>query len=268
MTGSSQPEWQRSSIGITPLTVRPRPGSRRVKKFDVVGTGTARAEKQAINGAQVNIIFPGIGDRGGEGGAEGGGSSGSRQAAAGRVCSVCTRASADYSCPRCLIGYCSSKCYKVRHHCSSSCLCNNELCIYQYTTAVPTCFQYQLSAVYVSGFLFTSVGCHVICEGRPLQRVSRKRSIVLVALSGDCFAMGVEKREGTLFRCFASLWMRKNLTTAVTSTTAPAVPGGRRTVPFSDRPWTTPCIPWCMKIFFHQRSRQGPQKHKIIPLRT
>lgn len=116
MTGSSQPEWQRSSIGITPLTVKPRAGSRRVKKFDVVGAGTARAEKQASNGAQVNIIFPGIGDRGGEEGVEGGGSSGSRQAAAGRVCSVCTRASADYSCPRCLIGYCSSKCYKVRHH--------------------------------------------------------------------------------------------------------------------------------------------------------
>ncbi|CAM9517178.1 unnamed protein product [Ectocarpus sp. 4 AP-2014] len=31
----------------------------------------------------------------------------------GRVCSVCARASADYSCPRCLVGYCSSKCYKV-----------------------------------------------------------------------------------------------------------------------------------------------------------
>ncbi|CAM9785051.1 unnamed protein product [Ectocarpus sp. 6 AP-2014] len=36
----------------------------------------------------------------------------------GRVCSVCARASADYSCPRCLVGYCSSKCYKVH---GSSC---------------------------------------------------------------------------------------------------------------------------------------------------
>ena len=134
MTGSSPPKWQRSSIGITPLTVRPRPGSRLAKKYDVVGTGTPPAEKRASNGAQVNIIFPGIGDKGREEGAEGRGSSGSRRAAAGRVCSVCTRASADYSCPRCLVGYCSSKCYKVRHRvgCATSSRCYIRLVLYRY----------------------------------------------------------------------------------------------------------------------------------------
>lgn len=99
----NQKQWQRSSIGITPVTVRPRPGTRRIKKQDVVGTEiiTKNAHPHALGGA---------GAAGGrrEGGTEG----------AGRVCSVCARASADYSCPRCLIGYCSSNCYKVR--CPSS----------------------------------------------------------------------------------------------------------------------------------------------------
>lgn len=98
----NQEQWQRSSIGITPVTVRPRPGTRRIKKQDVVGTEiiTTKAHPHALRGA------------GAAGGSRESGTEGT-----GRVCSVCTRASADYSCPRCLIGYCSSNCYKVR--CSS-----------------------------------------------------------------------------------------------------------------------------------------------------
>lgn len=141
MTDSSQPEWKRSSIGITPLTVRPRAGSRRIKKFDVVGTGTT--EQQASNGAHVNIIFPGVSDRGGGAGT-------SLQADGRRVCSVCTRASADYSCPRCLIGYCSSKCYKVRY--SSSCVTRSSI-LYRFfyrrqSRPLPVRYRYIFSLIF------------------------------------------------------------------------------------------------------------------------
>ena len=285
MTGSSQPDWQRSSIGITPVTVRPRPGSRRVKKFDVVGTGTARAEKQAIGGAQVNIIFPGIGDRGGGVRAEGGGSSGSRQAAAGRVCSVCTRASGDYSCPRCLIRYCSSKCYKVRHH-SSSCLCatTSSVCIRQhhlhlFSTNFP---QYEAFCCHICCFL---VGCHVIYKGGGAgatadhcNKSAGSAASFWLRVRATALQWVSEKREGTLFCCCVSVGAQQlnnssyqyNCPYCYCCCTSSCT---LRThlVPFSDRTVPGPlhtCTHIRTKIFFHQRSRQGPQKHKIIPLRT
>eukprot|EP00903_Cladosiphon_okamuranus_P010889 g10285.t1 len=124
--------WQRSSIGITPLTVRRRAGLRRVTKIDVAGA-TLPAAAAGIN--QVSSHTPLItapARRAGEGAGISGdvvlsSSSSTRPLAAGkaggtvgvsRVCSVCARASADYSCPRCLVGYCSSKCYKAH---GSSC---------------------------------------------------------------------------------------------------------------------------------------------------
>lgn len=131
---TQQPKWRRSSIGITPLTIRPRAGRVHVKKLNIrgapVSAGAAVAEDAPAPGVHgradtypssnpAEIIVP---SRAGEAGADGlapSSSLSSRQLAAvgaggtGRVCSVCARASADYSCPRCLIGYCSSNCYKV-----------------------------------------------------------------------------------------------------------------------------------------------------------
>lgn len=131
MSGSTEQDqkWQRSSIGITPLTVRPRAGQRRVNKFDLTGdtlSGPAAPDVQGQSGSERSSTNPLIvaparpGE--GEGRAEGVvlSSSSTRPfavegtgVAGARVCSVCARAVADYSCPRCLIGYCSSKCYKV-----------------------------------------------------------------------------------------------------------------------------------------------------------
>lgn len=114
MNGSTTQEkksiWQRSLIGITPVTVRARLGSRRVQKFDL--GSTPAGDQPSADDKNFRVIVPGVGGEGG-GWAAGGSSSASRRLVAGRVCSVCARASADYSCPRCLIGYCSSKCYKV-----------------------------------------------------------------------------------------------------------------------------------------------------------
>lgn len=136
MTDSTKKDrkWQRSSIGITPLTVRPRAGQRRVSKFDVTGDnlpGPAAPEVQGQSGGSTRrsnplIIAPASAAGEGDGRAERvvltSSSASSSAAVAGRapgarVCSVCTRASADYSCPRCLIGYCSSTCYKVSSLC-------------------------------------------------------------------------------------------------------------------------------------------------------
>ncbi|CAN0378528.1 unnamed protein product, partial [Ectocarpus sp. 8 AP-2014] len=123
---TQQQEWRRSTVGITPLSVRPRAGQRRVKKYDVEGAAVAAAVSGAeasppmAAGAQgkkdatdksneLRVVVPG------RAGAEGDGVTLAAAGAGrgGRVCSVCARASADYSCPRCLVGYCSSKCYKV-----------------------------------------------------------------------------------------------------------------------------------------------------------
>ncbi len=132
MTSSAEDkwDWQPSPIGITPLSIRPRAGKRRVQKFDVNG-GAASPAVGAAPGLQGNpadggdgaggnnpyrIVVParpGGGEGRGEGLAPSFSTSSSARPAARRVCSVCVRASADYSCPRCLIGYCSSKCYKV-----------------------------------------------------------------------------------------------------------------------------------------------------------
>eukprot|EP00752_Nemacystus_decipiens_P002452 g2309.t1 len=126
---SKDRKWRRSSIGITPLTVRPRAGQRRVSKFDLTGDnvpGRAAPDVQGQTGRKGSInpltIAPARRVGGEDGRVEGvvlppsstRSSAGFTGRAAGaRVCSVCARASADYSCPRCLIGYCSSKCYKA-----------------------------------------------------------------------------------------------------------------------------------------------------------
>ena len=138
MTGSAQDNWlwKPSSIGITPLTVRPRAGKRHVTKHDLNGDAVA---VPAVGGPGLQGQSAASGCGGGDGGrgvdpfkivvparvreGDGRGPEGaaplisSTRPSNGRVCSVCTRASADYSCPRCLIGYCSSKCYKVSQLC-------------------------------------------------------------------------------------------------------------------------------------------------------
>ncbi|CAN0422203.1 unnamed protein product, partial [Pylaiella littoralis] len=127
MTGSTtqkQQEWRRSSIGITPLTVRPRPGRRSVKKIDVVGSdGPAILCVPAVQGQKGNnstsdsfrVEIPARVSGRGKGVAPLSSSrpDASRAGGTAKVCSVCARASADYTCPRCLIGYCSSTCYKA-----------------------------------------------------------------------------------------------------------------------------------------------------------
>lgn len=117
---TQQQEWRRSPIGITPLSVRPRAGQRRVKKYDVEGAAAAASGADApppMAGLQgkkdssnaLKVVVPGrVGNKG-----EGVTLAAAGAGREGRVCSVCARASADYSCPRCLVGYCSSKCYKV-----------------------------------------------------------------------------------------------------------------------------------------------------------
>ncbi|CAM9450471.1 unnamed protein product [Ectocarpus fasciculatus] len=120
MAASTQKqEWRRSPIGITPLSVRPRAGHRRVKKYDVEGAAAAGADASppmaaGVQGKRDNsnalkVVVPGRAGAEGEGVTLAAAGAGRE----GRVCSVCARASADYSCPRCLVGYCSSKCYKV-----------------------------------------------------------------------------------------------------------------------------------------------------------
>ncbi|CAM9366724.1 unnamed protein product, partial [Discosporangium mesarthrocarpum] len=78
-------EWKPSNIGITPLLVRPRAGTKLILKRDA------------------EIILPGSKD----------GATAGRARPTDRMCSVCTRAIASYTCPRCCIGYCSSSCYKT-----------------------------------------------------------------------------------------------------------------------------------------------------------
>lgn len=92
----SSQTWQRSSfVGITPLTVKPRLGKKLVTKTDLILKPKNAVLSSLPSTAGTSIMAPPA-----AGGVE-------------RVCSVCTRRSAGYSCPRCLIAYCSSKCYKV-----------------------------------------------------------------------------------------------------------------------------------------------------------
>lgn len=102
-------DWQRSpSIGITPITVRSaRYGKQTVTKTDLIlnssvgpsvaGPVTAGTAGGTGAGAAAAAVAAGVEIAG----------------AVNRVCSVCISCSAEYSCPRCLIAYCSSKCYKV-----------------------------------------------------------------------------------------------------------------------------------------------------------
>ncbi|CAM9196951.1 unnamed protein product [Choristocarpus tenellus] len=80
-------EWRSSTIGVTPLLIHPRPGTKVVTKHDS------------------EVVLP-------VSGPENGGSLVGGQAHV-RICSVCTRSAACYTCPRCSIGYCSSSCYKT-----------------------------------------------------------------------------------------------------------------------------------------------------------
>lgn len=98
--------WQRSpSVGITPITVGARYGKQTVKKTDLVLTGSNKQK----------LVEPVLGERDGASAAFW--AKGSLSGVS-RVCSVCSTHTAEYSCPRCLIAYCSSKCYKVRTLCT------------------------------------------------------------------------------------------------------------------------------------------------------
>lgn len=125
----SSQEWQRSPVGITPIVVRPRAGCRIVTKKDSEWSNNDQATSSEIkipNRAATDELSVSVR----------GESEKSRQTAQlGRVCSVCTRATASYSCPRCLIAYCSSKCYKVRnHHLSQEVGCSFQSPAQKFTT--------------------------------------------------------------------------------------------------------------------------------------